>query len=95
MNFIGTIQLLIFIYTKKSSEYRAMPRPHLGFSNHIPIVMIPSNHNQLKQNKPEQRTVCGPVTLLLCYRTASSGQTDMFSERLPHKKEMWTWRNTH
>lgn len=45
------------MYTNRWEVYRAVPRPHLGFSDHISILPFPAHHPVIKGNKPTQKTI--------------------------------------
>ncbi len=45
------------VYTNKCRAYRAVPRPHLGLSDHISIMLIPSYSPVLKKMKPTNKTI--------------------------------------
>ncbi|XP_058650447.1 uncharacterized protein LOC131551470 [Onychostoma macrolepis] len=43
---------LDFVYTTVKSAYKAEPRPHLGYSDHISVMLIPAYRPLLKLAKP-------------------------------------------
>ncbi|GAA6231470.1 uncharacterized protein LOC109141784 [Lates japonicus] len=45
------------VYTNKKDAYRAVPRPHLGFSDHISIMLVPAYRPLLRHHTPTQRTI--------------------------------------
>jgi len=56
------------VYTNRREAYRAVPRPNLGFSDHISILLVPTHHPVIKNNKPTERTITvwpnGAVSML-------------------------------
>ncbi|KAI3374040.1 hypothetical protein L3Q82_022606, partial [Scortum barcoo] len=44
------------VYTNKRDAYRAVPHPHLGFSDHISIMLLPA-YRPLLRHTPKQRTI--------------------------------------
>ncbi|KAI3358424.1 hypothetical protein L3Q82_014857, partial [Scortum barcoo] len=44
------------VYTNKRDAYRAVPHPHLGFSDHISIMLLPA-YRPLLRHTPTQRTI--------------------------------------
>lgn len=44
------------VYTNRHGDYRAVPLPHLGLSDHISILLVPSYSPVLKTTKPTQKT---------------------------------------
>ncbi|KAL0159498.1 hypothetical protein M9458_043223, partial [Cirrhinus mrigala] len=48
---------LEFVYTTNKNAYRAEPRPHLGYSDHISVMLIPSYRPLLKLTKPVQKQI--------------------------------------
>uniref|UniRef100_A0A3B3H7K8 Reverse transcriptase domain-containing protein n=1 Tax=Oryzias latipes TaxID=8090 RepID=A0A3B3H7K8_ORYLA len=49
--------ILDCVYTNKKDAYRAVPHPHLGFSDHIAIMLAPVYHPLLRRQAPTQRTI--------------------------------------
>ncbi len=45
------------VYTNRCRAYRAVPRPHLGLSDHISFMLIPSYSPALKKMKPTNKTI--------------------------------------
>ncbi|XP_037389126.1 uncharacterized protein LOC119262214 [Pygocentrus nattereri] len=45
------------VYTNVRDAYRAFPRPHLGLSDHISIMLAPAYHPPLRRSKPTQKTI--------------------------------------
>ncbi len=43
---------LDFVYTTEKNAYKAEPRPHLGYSDHISVMLIPAYRPLLKLAKP-------------------------------------------
>ncbi len=43
---------LDFVYTTEKNAYKAVPRPHLGYSDHISVMLIPAYRPLLKLTKP-------------------------------------------
>lgn len=58
-----------------------MPRPHLGFSDHTCILLVPTHCPVLKNNKPTQKTV-----------TVLSAPTGRYSGKQQLMRAGWTWR---
>ncbi len=48
---------LDFVYTTVKNAYRAEPRPHLGYSDHISVMLIPAYRPLLKLAKPVQKQI--------------------------------------
>ncbi|KAL0190088.1 hypothetical protein M9458_017187, partial [Cirrhinus mrigala] len=48
---------LDFVYTTNKNAYRAEPRPHLGYSDHISVMLIPAYRPLLKLTKPVQKQI--------------------------------------
>ncbi len=48
---------LDFVYTTEKNAYKAVPRPHLGFSDHISVMLIPAYRPLLKLAKPVQKLI--------------------------------------
>ncbi len=48
---------LDFVYTTVKNAYKAVPRPHLGYSDHISIMLIPAYRPLLKLAKPVQKLI--------------------------------------
>ncbi len=48
---------LYFVYTAVKSAYKAEPRPHLGCSDHISVMLIPAYRPLLKLAKPVQKQI--------------------------------------
>ncbi len=46
---------LDFVYTTVKNAYKAVPRPHLGYSDHISVMLIPAYRPLLKLAKPVQK----------------------------------------
>ncbi len=47
---------LDFVYTTEKNVYKTVPRPHLGHSDHISVMLIPAYRPLLKLAKPVQKT---------------------------------------
>lgn len=45
------------VYTNRGAAYRAVPHPHLGFSDHIYIQLVPAHRLLLKDTKPTVKTI--------------------------------------
>ncbi len=45
------------VYTNRREAYRVVPRPHLGLSDYITIMLVPSYIRVLKKMKVTQRTI--------------------------------------
>ncbi|XP_014879206.1 uncharacterized protein LOC106940864 [Poecilia latipinna] len=45
------------VYTNIDGGYRALPRPHLGLSNHISIVLAPAYRPLMRRIRPTKKTV--------------------------------------
>ncbi len=48
---------LDFVYTTEKNAYKAVPRPHLGYSDHISVMLIPAYRPLLKLAKPVQKLI--------------------------------------
>ncbi len=48
---------LDFVYTTGKNAYKAEPRPHLGYSDHISVMLIPAYRPLLKLAKPVQKLI--------------------------------------
>ncbi len=48
---------LDFVYTTVKNAYNAVPRPHLGYSDHISVMLIPAYRPLLKLAKPVQKLI--------------------------------------
>ncbi len=48
---------LDFVYTTVKNAYKAVPRPHLGYSDHISVMLIPAYRPLLKRAKPVQKLI--------------------------------------
>ncbi|KAL0148751.1 hypothetical protein M9458_055929 [Cirrhinus mrigala] len=48
---------LEFVYTTNKNAYRAEPRPHLGYSDHISVMLIPAYRTLLKLTNPVQKQI--------------------------------------
>ncbi len=48
---------LDFVYTTGKNAYKAVPRPHLGYSDHISVMLIPAYRPLLKLAKPVQKLI--------------------------------------
>ncbi len=48
---------LDFVYTTVKHAYKAEPRPHLGYSDHISVMLIPAYRPLLKLAKPVQKQI--------------------------------------
>ncbi|KAI4894684.1 hypothetical protein NFI96_032406 [Prochilodus magdalenae] len=48
---------LDLVYTNIPSAYRAEPRPHLGYSDHISVMLIPAYRPLVRQSKPVLKQV--------------------------------------
>ncbi|KAI3352913.1 hypothetical protein L3Q82_019486 [Scortum barcoo] len=70
------------VYTNKRDAYRAVPHPHLGFSDHISIMLLPAYRPLLRHHTQRRGpSPCGPVMLSPHCRTVSSAQTFRSSGR--------------
>ncbi len=45
------------LYTTVKNAYKAVPRPHLGYSDHISVMLIPAYRPLLKLAKPVQKLI--------------------------------------
>ncbi len=45
------------VYTTVKNAYKAVPRPHLGYSDHISVMLIPAYRPLLKLTKPVQKLI--------------------------------------
>ncbi len=48
---------LDFVYTSENNAYKPVPRPHLGYSDHISVMLIPAYRPLLKLAKPVQKLI--------------------------------------
>ncbi len=48
---------LDFVYTTVKNAYKVVPRPHLGYSDHISVMLIPAYRPLLKLAKPVQKLI--------------------------------------
>ncbi len=48
---------LDFVYTTGKNAYKVEPRPHLGYSDHISVMLIPAYRPLLKLAKPVQKLI--------------------------------------
>ncbi len=48
---------LDFVYTTVKNAFKAVPRPHLGYSDHISVMLIPAYRPLLKLAKPVQKLI--------------------------------------
>ncbi len=48
---------LDFVYTTVKNAYKAEPRPHLGYSDHISVMLTPAYRPLLKLAKPVQKQI--------------------------------------
>ncbi|XP_068604292.1 sorting nexin-7 [Brachionichthys hirsutus] len=44
------------VYTNRKDSYRATPRPHLGLSDHISIMLVPSYRPVCRSTRPTQKS---------------------------------------
>ncbi len=49
--------ILDLVYTTVKNAYKAVPRPHLGYSDHISVMLIPAYRPLLKLAKPVQKLI--------------------------------------
>ncbi len=86
---------LDFVYTTVKHAYKAEPRPHLGYSDHISVMLIPAYRPLLKLAKPVQKQITvWPDMLPQHCRTASRTQTGTCLKRRPPIITIQTCRNT-
>ncbi len=86
---------LDFVYTTEKNAYKAVPRPHLGYSDHISVMLIPAYRPLLKLTKPVQKLITiGQRMLPQHYRTAFSAQTGTCLKRRPPTTTTQTCRST-
>lgn len=45
------------VYTNRREAYRAVSRPHLGFSDHVSVMLTPVHCPVLRHNKPTQKNI--------------------------------------
>ncbi|KAI3358987.1 hypothetical protein L3Q82_015367 [Scortum barcoo] len=84
------------VYTNKRDAYRAVPHPHLGFSDHISIMLLPACRPLLRRHTPTQRTITvWPSDAVPALQDCFSAQTGRFSGRQLSVRERWTWRSIH
>ncbi len=50
-------ETLDFVYTTVKNAYKAEPRPHLGYSDHISVMLTPAYRPLLKLAKPVQKQI--------------------------------------
>ncbi len=48
---------LDYVYTTENNAYKSVPRPHLGHSDHISVMLIPEYRPLLKLAKPVQKLI--------------------------------------
>ncbi len=86
---------LDFVYTTVKNAYKAEPRPHLGYSDHISVMLIPAYRPLLKLAKPVQNTSqFGQRMLLQHYMTDFSAQTGTCLNSWPPTTTTQTCRST-
>ncbi|KAK3565926.1 hypothetical protein QTP86_021443, partial [Hemibagrus guttatus] len=51
------VNALDLVYTNIPRAYRAEPRPHLGYSDHISVMLIPANIPLVRRSKPVLKLV--------------------------------------
>ncbi|KAI4904669.1 hypothetical protein NFI96_032455 [Prochilodus magdalenae] len=51
------VNALDLVYTNIPSAYRAEPRPHLGYSDHISVMLIPAYRPLVRRSKPVLKQV--------------------------------------
>lgn len=73
--------MLDHVYTNRREAYKAMPRLHLGFSDHTCVLPVPTHCPVLKNNKPAQKTI-----------TVLSAPTGRYSGKQQLMRAGWTWR---
>lgn len=49
--------MLDLVFTNIKISHTAVPRPHLGQSGHLCVVLLPAYKTLLQQSKPGQRTI--------------------------------------
>ncbi len=87
--------MLDFVYTTVKNAYKAVPRPHLGYSDHISVMLIPAYRPLLKLAKPVQKLITiWPENATSHYRTAFSAQTGTCLKRWPPTTTTQTCRST-
>ncbi len=52
-----SVNTLDFVYTTENNAYKAVPRPHLGYSDHISVMLIPAYRLLLQLAKPVQKLI--------------------------------------
>ncbi len=80
---------LDFVYTTEKNAYKAVPRPHLGYSDHISVMLIPAYRPRFKNSSQ-----FGQRMLPQHYRTAFSAQTGACLKRRPPTTTTQTCRST-
>ena len=47
--------MLDLVYTNSPDGYKAMPRPHLGHSDHLSVMLVPAYKPLLKRSRPVKK----------------------------------------
>ncbi len=77
---------LDFVYTTVKRAYKAEPRPHLGYSDHISVILIPAYRPLIKLAKPVQKQIIvWPATSAL-QDYFQDTDWNMFKEAATNKK---------
>ncbi len=72
---------LDFVYTTEKNAYKAVPPPHLGYSDHISVMLIPAYRPLLNSpNRFKNSSQFGQIMLPQHYRTVFSAQTGTYKE---------------
>ncbi len=86
---------LDFVYTTVKHAYKPNPAPHLGYSDHISVMLIPAYRPLLNwPNRFQSRSRYGQTMLPQHCRTASRTQTGTCLKRRPPIITIQTCRNT-
>lgn len=86
---------LDLVYTNIPGAYRAEPRPHLCYSDHITIMLIPAYRPLVRRSKPVLKQVKhGQQQPPLLFRTVLNALIGICSGRLQPTATTSTWRNT-
>ncbi len=87
---------LDFVYTTGKNAYKAEPRPHLGYSDHISVMLIPAYRPLLKLAKPVQKLITiwpndATSTLQDCFQCTD---WNMFKEAATYNNHTQTCMST-
>ncbi len=85
---------LDFVYTTVKNTYKAEPRSHLGYLDHISVMLFPVYRPLLKLAKPVQKQIMVWPMLPQHCRTASRTQTGTCLKRQPPTTTTQTCKST-